>query len=241
MEWDWNLTLGLGVDNHLGEEAKQKVPDQANGEAERRPIVAHLQNLESIAVEVNIAIKVLFVKSLLGDLVLAVVGLAVLLFVELEVVLNGLARKLGLFVLAGSIFGGNDPKGSEDGEVNQQSKKEPRLETPTEGPGDVGGDTNEQREQSSVGKVLRAGTVGRQRSIGNGRILQWVSNQLTVSCCGRSMAGGVLSRASRRWDTHGSGSDAAVKGRGGRRGRRRRLNPLEIVLRGRAAHDGRCC
>lgn len=114
------LTLRLGVYNHFWNHAKEEVLDQSEGEAGLGPVVAPFQSLEHVALELDFAVKVLFLECLKGNLLLAVVGVAVLGLVELEVVLNGLAGKLGLFVLAGCEFGREPPKGAQDGKTQDQ-------------------------------------------------------------------------------------------------------------------------
>lgn len=144
--------------------------EQPEREAEVGPVVAQLHDLEAVALEVDIAIEVLFVESLHGDL-LAMVGLAVFALVELEVCLDGLAGELGLLVLAGSVFGSHDPEGGEDGQVDNQREEDPRLESAAELPGDVARDTHKGRDQGCVGEVVAAIAVSRQRGVGDGRVL----------------------------------------------------------------------
>jgi len=109
------------MDNHLGDHAKEEVLDQSEGEAGLGPVVAPFKDVEHVAIEFNVAVKVLFLERLNGDLLLAVVGVAVLGLVELEVVLNGLAGEFGLFVLAGREFRREPPKGAQDGQAQDES------------------------------------------------------------------------------------------------------------------------
>ena len=76
-------TLGLGVDDHLGNHAKEKVLDQTESEAGLGPIVAPFEDLEHVTVELNLAIEVLLLEGLDRDLLLAIVGITVLLLLEL--------------------------------------------------------------------------------------------------------------------------------------------------------------
>lgn len=157
--------------NQLRNHAQQEVTEESNGEVEVGPVVTHLQNLKAVSLEVDIAVKELLLERLQGNLVLSIVGVAVLLLVELEVVLNGLAGELGLVVLAGGNLGGDDPEASEDGNVQDEGKEEPCLEASAEAPGNVPRHKSQERDEKGVGKVLRTGAFCGQRGIGNGRIL----------------------------------------------------------------------
>lgn len=157
--------------DHLRNHAQQKVLDQSEGEAEVGPVVAHLQDLETVALEIDIAIEVLLVESLHGDLLAAIVLVLVLLLVELDVGLDGLAGELGLLVLAGGILGGGNPESGKDREIDNQSEENPGLEAAAELVGDVGGDTDEERKEGLVVEVVGADAICGQRSVGNRRIL----------------------------------------------------------------------
>lgn len=78
--------------DHLRDEAKEEMLDQSKGESWLGPIMAPLENLEHVAIEINIAIKVLLLEGLDGDELLAVVCVTIFCLVELEVVLDRLAR-----------------------------------------------------------------------------------------------------------------------------------------------------
>ena len=103
------------MDNHLGDHAKEEVLDQPEGEAGLGPVVAPFEDFEHVAIELYLAVEVLLLERLDRDLLLAVVCVAVLGLVELEVVLNGLAGEFGLFVLAGRELRGEPPEGTENG------------------------------------------------------------------------------------------------------------------------------
>ena len=106
------LTLRLGVDNHFWDHAEEEVLDQSKGEAGLGPVMAPFEDLKHIAIKLNFTVKVLFLERLDRNLLLAIVGVAILGLVELEVVLDGLAGKFGLFVLAGSEFRREPPEGT---------------------------------------------------------------------------------------------------------------------------------
>jgi hypothetical protein len=186
------LTLRLGVDNHFWDHGEEEVLDQSEGEAGLGPVVAPLENLEHIAIEFNFTVKVLLLKRLKRNLLLAVVGVAVLGLVELEVVLDGLAGKLGLFVLAGSEFRCQPPEGAENGKTQDKGKEEPGLEAHAPAPGDVGGDAYEQRDEDIVVERFATGAFCGARGICNSRVLLIGNRQLCSSSNRRSMAGGVV-------------------------------------------------
>ena len=130
------------MDDHLRNHAKEEVLDQAESEAGLGPVVAPFEDLEHIAVELDLAIKVLLLEGLDRDLLLAVVGITVLILLECEVVLDVLARQPGLLVLAGRELGGQPPEGTENRQAQEQGEENPCLEATTQLPGKPGGDTD---------------------------------------------------------------------------------------------------
>lgn len=86
---------------HLGDETEEEVLEKAHGEAEVGPIVAELEALQGVTLEVYLTVEVLLVENLHGNLALSTVGSTVMLAVEVQVVFDGAASILGLFGLAG--------------------------------------------------------------------------------------------------------------------------------------------
>lgn len=115
--------------DHFGKHAKKEVLDQANGEAEAGPIVAVLHDLQAVAIEVDITVKVHLVEGLHGDLVFAMVLGLVLGLLEGEVVLDRLARVAGLFVLARADGRDDEPETGQQRNSGQEGKEDGRLET----------------------------------------------------------------------------------------------------------------
>lgn len=74
------------------------------------------ENLQHVAIELDLAIEILLLKGLDRNLLLAIVCIAVLGLVELQIVLDRLAGQLGLVVLAGCEFRCEPPKGTQDRE-----------------------------------------------------------------------------------------------------------------------------
>jgi hypothetical protein len=145
------------VHDHLGKETEEEVLDQSECEARLGPVVAPFEDLQHVAFQLDIAIKVLFLERLNGDELLTIVRVAVLGLEELEVVFDALAGELGLFVLARSEFGCEPPEGSQDGEEEDKSQEDPRLQAPTPAPCDVSRDADEQADEEGVVERLAAG------------------------------------------------------------------------------------
>lgn len=162
---DLLLVLRTSVHDNLRHHASKEEPEERQSEAEVGPVVTVLHDLESVAVEVDIAVKVLLVEGLHGNLAAAVVLGAVGLLVELEVVLNGGARVASLLVLAGSVAGGNGPEDHQDGDGSQDTKEDPGLETTSDLVGHVAGNTAEESEEDIVVERFAASCVGGEGSI----------------------------------------------------------------------------
>lgn len=88
--------------DELGNHAEEEVLDQTNCETEASPVMAVLQDIKAIALELDITIKVHLIEGLHGNLAGATVLGAVGLLLEVKVILDGTARQLGLLRLAGA-------------------------------------------------------------------------------------------------------------------------------------------
>lgn len=166
------LTLRTGVHDNFGDEAGEEELDQADGEAEASPVMAVLENLEGVAVELDIAVKVHLLEGLHGDLVLAIVLGLVLGVLEGQVVLNRAAGKLGLLVLPRGIGGDEEPETSEKREINNDGEEDEGLQAAANLVLQIPGDNEEGAEEGEVGEALVAGAVGGQRGILDGRVLE---------------------------------------------------------------------
>ena len=125
---DLLLVLGTRVHDELGNHTEEEVADKTNGEAEASPVVAVLHDLEAVALELDVAVKVHLVKGLHGDAVGATVLVAVRLLLEVEVELDGTAGKASLVGLARADGGDDEPVGSQEREVDNQGEEEGGLE-----------------------------------------------------------------------------------------------------------------
>lgn len=178
---DLLLVLGASVHDNLWHHASQEEPEQADSETEVGPVVAVLHDLQCVTVEVDLAIKVLLVEGLHGDLVAAVVLGLVFGTVEGEIVLNWCTGVLGLLVLAGSVSRSNGPEGDEDWEAGQDGEENPCLETAIDLPGEVPRYTSNKTNQDLVVERLAAGSISWERSVLDGWELKrvWLA---TVVC-----------------------------------------------------------
>jgi len=165
------LTLRTSVEQHLGDEAKQEVLEEAGGELEVGPVVTVLKSLQSIALEVNLAIEILLVKDNHGDLALSAVGGAVMLAVELQVVLDREATVLGLLSLARRNGGRDSPEGNQNGDAGEDSKEDGGVETSADLACQPPGDQDEQSNQQAIGEAVTTGRVGGNGGILDGRVL----------------------------------------------------------------------
>lgn len=66
----------------FGHHAGQEEPEKTNGEAEASPVMSVFHDLESVSIEVDLAVEVHLVESLHWDLVPAPVFLSVRLLLE---------------------------------------------------------------------------------------------------------------------------------------------------------------
>lgn len=89
------------MQQHLRNEASQEMLVQRPSETEACPVVSVLQDIKSISLEVDFAIKVFLVKSDHGNLALAMVLSTITFAVELQVVFDRPPRVFGFLVLSG--------------------------------------------------------------------------------------------------------------------------------------------
>jgi hypothetical protein len=126
--------------------AGQEKLDQAIRKFEVGPIMALLQDLQTVAIEVHIAVKVHLVKGFHWDGLLAKIFLAVLLLVKGEVVINWLARERSLLVLARRECRSKDPESGKNGDIHNHGEEYPCLPSSTNFPSAVEWDESKQGE-----------------------------------------------------------------------------------------------
>lgn len=159
------------MDQQFRNETKQEVLVKTHGEAEVGPVMTELKTLESITLEVHLAIKVLLVENLHGNFALASVGSTVMLAVELEVVLHRTTGVPGLFILAGGDGRSHGPEGHQNGDSGKDGEEDGGVETPAHLAGSIPRDQHEQGKEQNVGEAIAAGGVCRDGSIFDSRIL----------------------------------------------------------------------
>lgn len=108
------LTLASRVHDDLGNHVEEEILAKTDGEAEAGPVMPILQNLEGVAVEVDVSVEVHLVEGLYGDLALATVLELVGLILEGQVVLDRSAGISSLLILSGTDGRYGQPEGSED-------------------------------------------------------------------------------------------------------------------------------
>lgn len=159
------------MQQQLGDEAEQEVLEETHGELEVGPVVTVLESLQSITLEVNLAIKVLLIEDLHGNLALAAVGGTVMLAVEVQVVLDGQATVLSLLGLAGRDGRGNSPESHENGDGSENGKENGGVEPSADLAGQVPGHHDDQEDHQAIGEAVATRRVSRDRGILDSRVL----------------------------------------------------------------------
>lgn len=93
------LALGPGVHNNFRNKAKQDELEQTDRKPEARPIMSILHNLQTIPIEIHVAIKIHIVERLHRNLILPSVLEPVSLILEREVMFDWTTRKPSLLIL----------------------------------------------------------------------------------------------------------------------------------------------
>lgn len=152
--------------NGLWNKPRQKVPKQPDREAEIRPVVPVLEHVEHVALDVDRAVEIPLPEALHRNLAPAAKLGAVLLAVEVEVRLDGLAGQLGLVRLARRHARRKGPVGDEDGEEGEEREEQPCLEAAVQLTREVPWHDEQGGDEEDVTEGVAAGTVG-----GEGRVL----------------------------------------------------------------------
>lgn len=155
----------------FGNEAGKEVLEKTPGKAEIGPVMSVLQDIKSIPLEINLAIEVLLVESLHGNLALAMIFGTVMFAVELQVVLNRAARVLGFLVLARRHGGGHAPEGYQDWNGREEGKEDGGIKPRSHLASKVPRNKHQQSDQQGSGEAVTAGGVCRKGSIFDGGVL----------------------------------------------------------------------
>lgn len=144
---------------------------QLPGETEAGPVMSVLKNIQSIALKVNISVKVLLKESCHGNLALAVVFDTVMLAVELQVVLDGTTRVFSFFILAGGGSRCNGPEGHQNRDCSEDGEEDGGVEATAELASNVERHADQKDDQEDIGEAVTAGRVCWEGGILDGRVL----------------------------------------------------------------------
>jgi hypothetical protein len=163
--------LFTGVQEDVTSESAEQEFHERPGQLEVGPVVAVLEDIEQVAVDIDFAVDVHFREVLERDLGAAVVLTPQRIGLESEVRLDGATRELGLVVNARAEAGSPGPDDDQDGEEEQDSEEGHGLPAAANVPSEEHWHT-EQAEQSIVVEALVAWAFSRERSIADGRELR---------------------------------------------------------------------
>jgi hypothetical protein len=120
--------------NSLWQQAEEEELEEAKGKSEAGPIMPVLQHLQTVAVEVNVAIKIHVMESFHGDLVLPAVLDLIRIILEGKIMLDWATRKLNLIVLSWSERRCDSPEGDKDGDGGKKGEEDCGLQTAADFP-----------------------------------------------------------------------------------------------------------
>ena len=156
----------------LGDHPKKEVLKERGGESKVGPVMSLLKNVQSIALEVNLAIKVELVEGLHGDLVVTLVLGSEISVLELEVMLDTKVRELGLVADTRRISRSNGPESKKNGEKPKKDEENVGVEATTDLVLAVVRNEEEKGQEQGIGGRAGRGTVNNQSSIFDGRVLE---------------------------------------------------------------------
>lgn len=123
--------------NDLRGELEENELKQADSEGEAGPVGTVLEDLEAVAIELDIALEVHVVESLNWDLgpptVLELIGVVL----EGEVVLDWTTRESHFLILARAKGRVEVPEGNQERDRGEEAEENRRLQTATDFPGRV--------------------------------------------------------------------------------------------------------
>lgn len=162
------LTLRTSVHDDLRCELEEDEFEQADGKSEVGPVGSVLEDLETVAVELNIAIEVHVVEGLHWDLAPSAVLELVGLVLEGEVVLDWAAWQFDLLVLARAHARHDEPERDENWDGGEEGEEDGSLQASADLPCHVRWGDEEQGEEDDIGERVAARTIGWERRIGDG-------------------------------------------------------------------------
>lgn len=167
--------LLLGVQQDVTSEGTEEEFHERPGECEVAPVVAVLQDVEEVAVDVSLTVDVHLGEVLDGHLGPAAVAALQLIGLEGDVGLNGPVRQLGLVVDARAVARSPGPDDNQDREEEEDAKENLGFPADAEQVAKVPGDSNEGGEQDVVVEARISCALSGKRGILDGRSLRKVS------------------------------------------------------------------
>lgn len=162
--------LLTGVKKDVASEGAKQEFHERPGKLEVSPVVAVLEHIQDVAVDVNLAVDVHLGEVLERDLGATVVLALKLIGLEGEVGFDGAVGELGLVVNARAEARSPGPDDDQDREEEQDAEESHGLPAATDLPSQEHGD-GEQAEQEVVVEALIARALSGKRSIVDGREL----------------------------------------------------------------------
>lgn len=156
------LVLRAVVENHIGGECEEDVPEKIQGKAKGCPIMTILEDLESISVEINTSSKVQLEKDLQRDLVSSVPPRPVTLALETQVVFDRSTGELDFIIESRAELGEEGPDSNEN---RQGCKDGEEVSREAQFPREPVRHAKKCTPKNNVGELLVAGAVGRQRGV----------------------------------------------------------------------------
>lgn len=165
-------TLRASVHNELGYHAKKKELYQTNGEPEAGPVVTVLHHLQTVALEIDVTIKVHFMKRLHGDLVRSTVFGPIRIFLEIEVEFDRAAGELGLLIAARANRRNDEPPSCQKREINNQGEEDESLQAAADFPFQIVWNSKQNRYEDFVVERVGTGSFGGKGGILDRRVLK---------------------------------------------------------------------
>ena len=157
---DLLLVLLARVEYHIWEEGEEDEMEESPCEGEVGPVIAVLHDIEAVAIELCVTVKVYLIECLHWDLVTAAPSLAVFFLLKSYVVLDGAAGKLDFVVDVWRVGRSYGPETNQNGQEEDQNERDGRLEAATEAVSDNGRDAEHQSSEEVAREGLRAGSLG---------------------------------------------------------------------------------
>lgn len=157
--------------NDLRDHPHQEKSEETQGKFPIRPVMPVFHNLQSIALEVDLSVKIHLMERLHRDLDLAMIPRSILLVVKMQIVFHGTTRVSCFFVLPWRNGRGDVPKGTEDGNAGENCEEEGCTNSSPNFSCNEPGNDDDEDDKECIGEIFAAGGICRKRGILNGWIL----------------------------------------------------------------------